>query len=212
MMSVSGMADAIKAALGNPVDKDGVPVATTAEMTAYANAVVTTLSAGLVSNAPGTVTAVGAPAAPVTLGTAAGGLVAGLLPATFLGILTSAFVGANPAALSTNANGSATYLMASSIVAFLAGSITGTCTATPTSPGILAAGAGANGVISGLAGAAWSTAVAAAGPLGAAVYTAITAHIMANAKATYATATVVGVFAAGGGPMTLGAGTGGTIA
>lgn len=102
------------------------------------------------------------------------------------------------------------------LVNFAAGGITGTCTNTSSSPGPLAAGAGANGSLVGLTGAgasaAVSAAIGAAGPDMIKHYTALIDYLTANAKATYASGSIVGVCPPGGGPLGAGAGTGGTIA
>jgi len=208
---VSDLASAILSALGPPTDKDGHPISVTTEMTKYAQAVVDTLHAGIVANAPGTVVATGAPGAPITLGAATGGLISALLPTTWLADLTSGFAGADSSQLSAEANASTTYLMASGKVSFAVGDITGNCTATPLSGGPLAAGAGSGGLVAGLVGSAWATTVS-TGPLASPVYTAVAGYIMANARCAYATGKVVGAFPPTGGPMTLGAGTAGTIA
>lgn len=211
---VADLASAINTALGPPTDKDGNPIAVTSEMMGYANAVVTTLKAGTFTHAVGTVLGVGAPGAPITGGTALLGIIAGVSAGTWSGILASAFPGATTTA--TEAGASTGYIMASGKVNFASGDITGTCTATPLSPGILAAGAGSGGLVAALVGSAWASAVLAAigspGPLAAPVYTAVANYIIANAACSYATGTVVGVFAATGGPMTAGAGTAGLIA
>jgi len=216
MMSVSDLADQILQALGPPVDQHGKPISVTAEIKGYAQTVITSLKAALVNNAPGTVQAVGAPGAPITLGSAAGGLIMGVSPSTWLQGLTQAFVGANPASLQSEAGASTGYLMSSGTVSFAPGNIVGQCTATPTSPGPLASGAGTGGVVSGLSGAPWGGAVTAAlggspAPLASSVYGAIATYIDANAQVAYAMGSVNGAFAAGGGPMTVGVAVGGTI-
>lgn len=215
MMDVDQLADQIKAALGNPVDKDGNTVATTDEMKAYARAVINTMLAGKAANAPGTINGMGSPGGALDGGSGSGGLISGLSPGTWLGILTAAFPTANSGQLSTEAQASTAYLMASSLVGFAPGKITGKCMATAESPGPLADGAGSGGLISGLDGTAWSSAVAGGigggGPLIGEVYSTVAKHIMDNAECAYATGGVVGNFASGGGALIGGAGANGTI-
>lgn len=196
-------------------DKDGNPIAVTPAMKTYANAIITTLKAGIVNNVPGTVTSTGAPGAPIPDGAASGGLVSALIPATWVGVMVSGNPTSNPATLLNEATISTGYLMSSSLIAFQVGGITGTCTATPVAPGILAAGAGTGGKLSGIDGSAWDAALAAVtqgGPLGKPIYTAIADYVKDKIEATYLTGTVVGAFAIGGGPLIAGAGIGGTLA
>lgn len=212
-MSVDDAAKVILNALGPPLDKDKNPIAVTAQMKAYADAVISTYKAAMFANAPGTITGTAAPGGPLMVGTGAGGIVTGMSPSTWLGKTQPAFGGATT--LSQEAAASTTYLMSSSIIVFAPGDITGTCTATATSPGILLNGAGSGGKITGLVGTAWAAAVLGAigipGPLGAAVYTALAGYIMANADCSYSSGSVVGTFSAGAGPLVAGAGTGGMI-
>jgi len=213
---IDDLAAAILSALGSPTDKDGHPIAVTDEMKKYAKAVVDTLKAGVVSNLPGTVTATGAPGSPISDGAASGGLVAALLPATWLADLVSGFPTADAGQLSSEATASTGYLMGAARVAFASGKITGSCTATPTATGILLNGAGADGTIGALVGSAWASAVTGAigggGPLASPVYTTIAGYIVSNAKCAYGTGNVVGTFASDGGSLAAGAATLGTIA
>lgn len=212
-LDIDALADEINNAIG-ATDKDGNPIATTQVMKKYAEAVITTLSAGIVSHLPGTVTGVTAPGSPLSNGAALGGLIAALIPATWQGIMSAAIPAADPSQLANDANQSTTYLMASSLVNFDPGEITGTCTSTPTTPGPLAAGAGTGGEIAGLSGAPWSILVMppAGNPvLSQAIYDAIANYIMSNAEVEYLTGSVTGVCPAGGGPLAGGAAAGGVI-
>jgi len=213
MLNINDLADEINNAIG-ATDKDGNPIATTSEMIAYATAVVNSLAAASLNNAPGTVMATGTPTTPIADGSASSGLII-VLPVTWLSELQTGFPTAVPAQLSIEANASTTYLTASSSIAFAAGQITGLCTATPANPGILQNGAGTGGELTGIAGSSWSSAVLAAlgasGPLGEVIYSAIADYLIANTEASYAANTVTGAFAIGGGPMTLGTGIGGTL-
>lgn len=94
-------------------------------------------------------------------------------------------------------------------------SVTGNCTNSPSSPGPLTGGAASNGTLVGLTGAGAVGAVSAAiggGPDMLKHYDALINYINANAKATYAANSIVGVCPPGGGPLTGGSGIGGTIA
>jgi hypothetical protein len=213
-MNISDLADVINLAIG-ATDKDGVPISVTPEMEKYAEAVITTLQAGLVNHATGTVNGVTAPGAPLALGAALGGLISNLLPTTWMGVMSAAIPLANPAQLLQDATQSTTYLTASSLVNFLPGAITGTCTNTPVSPGPLTNGAGSAGLIVGLAGAPWAAAVMPPGGnpiLTQNIYNAIAGYILANAECEYLTGSVVGVCPAAGGPLTAGTGLNGTVA
>lgn len=203
--------DAIAATDGN-----GSPIPVTPEMEAYAEAVVTTLQAGLVNHAiPGLVTGTTAPGAPLAAGAASNGLVSVLVPATWSAAMLAAIPAPQAAPnLTVEATASTAYLMASCLVGFSSGSITGTCTSTPTSPGPLAAGQGMGGSISGLDGASWANAVMPPNgdsSLSQAIYKAIVKHIQDNAQVQYAVGTVNGTCPPGGGPLALGLAAGGTI-
>jgi len=210
----NALADKIATAIGAK-DKDGNDVPATPEMKAYADAIITTYKAGLVSNLPGTINGVTAPGSPLVNGMGTGGLIAGLLPATMVGVMLTGFPTANPSIISTHCSSCVGYETSASLVSFTAGNITGQCTSTPLNPGPLVSGAGSMGKISGLVGAAWSSILTP--PLGdptlsEKIYSAIATYIMNNAEVSYLLNTVVGVCPPGGGPLAAGAGTGGTIA
>lgn len=212
---VNDLAQAINQAIAS-TDAHGNPIQPTPQMKAYAQAIIDTLKAGLITNLPGSINGVGAPGGPLSNGVAVGGLVTALLPATWIADMSSGLPTANPANLAAEANASTTYLMASSQINFAAGSIQGVCTATPLSPGPLAAGVGTNGVLSGLDGTAWASEVTGVTPganptLTQTIYKAISNYLMSNSVASYPTSTVIGTFSAGGGPLIAGAGTGGTL-
>ena len=205
---VNDLADAINKAIGAK-DANGQATPTTPQMKAYAQAIIDTIKAGLINR-------VGAPGAPLSNGTATGGLILGLVPAIWIGDIVSGSPTAKPAAIADEATASTSYLMASSLINFQTGNIKGSCTATPTSPGILAAGNGAEGKIEGLDGSAWANAVVGVTPganpdLTTKIYKAVVDYLKSKATATYASGTIVGTFSAGGGPLIAGAGIGGTI-
>lgn len=226
MLVVDDLADAINDAIA-ATDKDGDPIATTDEMKTYAAAIIDTLMAGTVSNAVGTVIGTGTPITPATapplnvfVGSSSNGLMA-LTTTAWLSEMNTGNPDADPGMISGEASDSTGYLMASGLIAF--SSITGFDTATipptpaPPTAGTLTSGAGTGGLISGLDGTGWSAAIIGGFPdadpgLAKDIYDAISNYIMANAEVTYASGSVVGTFAAGAGPLTLGAATGGTIA
>ena len=212
MLNVDELAKEINKAI-DAKDKDGNPDPVTPEQKTYAEAIINTLKAGIVNNLPGTINGVTAAGAPLSAGMGMGGLMT-LVPATWLSTMMGGFPTANPGALSLEATGSTTYLMSSGLVNFAAGNITGTCTSTPVAPGPLAAGAGMDGKIAGLAGAPWAAVVmppTGDPSLSQKIYGAISKYIMEKAAAAYATGTVAGVCPPAAGPLTLGAGLGGTL-
>lgn len=206
MLNVNKLAEIIKTAMK--------PKEVTAQHKVYANAIITTLKAGIVNNAPGTVTATTVAAAPITNGTASNGLITALLAPTWISIMAAGFKGSNPTLLNKEALGSTTYLMSAAKVTFQLNSIVGNSTATPTSPGILVLGAGNNGKISGLVGSDWAKLVVPPGAdstFSEKLYNEIAEYIMENAVVTYPVGTIVGITPAVSGPLTLGAGAGGII-
>lgn len=223
MMSVGDLADAINAALGPPTDKDGNPIATTAEMTGYAQTVHDSLASASFAHIVGTVTGTaqpvdtdpGMPPGKLTNGTAINGALVGLMSGPWAAGLAAAFPGAPLTA--AEAGASTGYLSASGKVGFASGKISGVATASTTAAGILANGAGADGKIAALVGSAWAAAVLSAlgvpaGPLAAPVYTAVAGYIMAHADFSYSAGQVVGTFPIGAGALVAGAGAGGAIA
>jgi hypothetical protein len=215
MLSVSDLADLINEAIA-ATDKDGNPIETTAEMMAYAQAVIDTLQAGIVAHAPGTVSAIAPPVpGPITNGEATNGLMT-LMPAVWTAALMAGFPTAMPAKLSSEASASTGYLMSSGKVNFASGNINGASTATPLSPGTLVAGLGTGGTIDDIEGDPWAADVTGSQgidntDLAKAIYGAISSYIKDNAEAAYAPGTVNGTFAPGGGPLIAGFGAGGTI-
>jgi hypothetical protein len=185
-----------------------------AQLAGMAANIVTHEKTGVVSFAPGGVTGTAPPSGgPLTLGAANGGIVL-LVPSALEALFTTTFGGST-----SQTNGMAIAMSThfqTALAAFATGGITGACANTPTSPGPLV-GAGANGTLSGLDGSALASAVATA--IGQAspssqlsdMCDVIVNHIMDNGAVTLPPASVVGVCSAGGGPVTLGAATGGLI-
>lgn len=195
-------------------DAHGQKIKVTSQMETYAKAIINTFHAATTAHAPGTVTGITAPGAPLSAGAAINGTLLSFLPATWLSTMLSGFPTSNPGILSTEANGSTGYISGAAKINFAPGSITGTCTNTPTAPGPLTGGAGSNGTVDALVGAAWATAVIP--PLGdpilsKKVYTAIVKYINENAEVSYPPGSVVGTCPSGAGPLSAGAATGGVI-
>jgi hypothetical protein len=168
------------------------------ELKAYCRGLIATLKAGVVSHA--VVTGVTSPGSPLVGGTAVGGVMV-LTPGPWIG--ESGNLGPLAAAEHTAVT---TYIMTGTVV-FSPGTITGTCTNTPTSGGPLINGAGEKGKIIGLLGAACTAAVTSAlggslfGPDSIKVYGAMMDYIQLAAEVTYATGSVTGVCPPGGGPL-----------
>lgn len=180
----------------------------------FAGGIVKHIKTGIVAFAPGTITG-NAPSSggPLSNGAGKGGKIA-LIPAGLEGLLAAAFGAVTPE-IKGMANAITTHIVTAGSVTFKSGSITGTCSNSSSSPGVLA-GAGANGIIEGLNGAALAALMASGIKQGAPspqllkMCDAICKHIMTNAKVTLPV--VTGVCAAGGGPITGGTAAGGTIA
>jgi hypothetical protein len=205
-LNPSKLADEIKAAAGQG-DKD-----TTVVNLQFATAIVSFLQTGVVSFLPGTITGTAPPSGgPLIAGEGSGGMIV-LVPAAFMPFLALAFGPPTPQVLGM-ANGMAAHFLTGT-VSFTAGQITGACANTPTTPGPLV-GVGAGGKIGGLSGSGmaklWAAGIGqtSASPELQKMSDAIVKHVMDNA--TVSLAVVSGLCSAGGGPITLGAGTGGTI-
>jgi len=212
MLSETELANKLHDALGQKVDGEGLPTEPSAETQEYASGIVAALKAAIVSNLPGTINGVTAAGGPLSAGTGLGGLMV-ITPGPMLAKTANGFAPPGPT-LSSENSAVITYI-GTGLVSFAPGNITGQCTSTPVSPGPLANGAGTGGTILGLTGAGCAAAVAAAtgssGPDALKHYTALIEYISDNAEVEYASGSVVGVCPPGGGPLTAGAGIGGTI-
>lgn len=215
MLDATKLAEEINKAIGAS-DCNGKKIKVTEEMKTYAKAVLTIMQA-TTAHLPGTVTGVTAPGAPLANGAASNGMIVGLSPGPWQGVMSAGFAKSNPGALSKEATASTGYISGAAKINFAAGNIVGTCTNVgPPSPapGPLAAGAGTDGTIDSLDGTAWAQVVMP--PLGnpalaAKIYKAIVKYVNENAEVTYAPGSVVGVCPPGGGPLSAGAATGGVI-
>lgn len=211
MLNVDNLAKEINKAI-DAKDKDGNPQPVTPEQKAYAKAVIDTYKAA--STAHALVTADTVAAAPITNGAAENGLLVGFTQGPWIAATSAGFPGSNPAMLAVEASGSVAYLLGASKINFEAGNIQGVSTATPTSPGPLAAGLGVDGKVIGIDGAPWASSVMPPGGdpgLAKKIYDAITKYIKDNAEIAYASGSVNGTCPAVSGPLTLGVAVGGVI-
>lgn len=209
-MVSTDLADKIKTGLGfsDP---------TSDETKGLAKAIVDELKQASVSHAPGTVLGTAPPSGgPLILGSASGGLVVGMTPATLAAKMQSEMGKPSIAPdLLGMATAISTYFI-TGLVDFSPGSITGTCSNTPLNPGVLV-GEGSTGRITGLVGSALATLMASSmGKPGAtpelnAMCTEIVDYVMSNAEITYMTGSISATCSAGGGPIIAGTGVGGTI-
>lgn len=211
VMVAADMADQLKGGLGFGV------FSTSSELTGFATALIDHMSvSGLVAHLPGTVVGVCPAGGPLSNGAATGGVVSGLVGATLAGLMQ---VQMGKPFISSQLLGMAdaiTQHLLAGLITFDVGTITGVCGNSPVSPGPLV-GEGTGGFFVGLSGPALA-ALAATGisqpyvsPEMLSFCNVLTAYITANAEITYATGTVTGTCPAGGGPLALGAGVGGTI-
>lgn len=214
MMTPSGMADFIRVSMGFPL-----PVS--AQLTGWGTGIVGELTSfGKISNPPGTVDGI----AP----TAGGFLVSGIatngiifnLDASRLATAVVAAAGYPSVSAEVTAICAQLVLHIETLgkATFNFGGITGVCTNTPLTPGILTGGTGANGFILNLDGTILATAVhGAAGYPGSLspeltnFCTAIVTYITANAKLSYLAGTVTATCPAGGGHVASAVATAGLI-
>jgi len=206
------LADEINKAL-DVRDKDGKLPPTTTEMELYATAVVTTLQTSLAFFPPNTVTGTAnAPGAPVLdLAAMNGTFLPPIIPTTWLTIMVG--IGGNPALIVKEATASTLYIQSAAKLTFDQGTLQGVSTATPTSPGNLIAG-GTGGYIDGLNGSDWAKQVLFPGAdlkTTEKVFNAVSKYIRNNAIITFPPASVIGVFASPGSPLTAGTAVSGII-
>lgn len=199
--------------LSQKTDGNGVPTKTSSETKAYAAGVIAALKSAIVSNPPGTINGITSPGSPLSAGSGILGLIV-MTPAPMIAKTSTSFNPLSNTQLIKENTALITYL-ATGIVTFSAGNITGNCTNTAPSPGPLVNGAGKNGRIVGLTGAGAYAAVFAAlgflGPDALTHYNHLVNYILDNALVSYPTSSVQGVCPAGGGPLVGGFAAGGTI-
>jgi len=205
----SALAEQIKTALGFGSEL------TSAETLGMAEAIVEEItSMGIVSFAPGGVTG-NAPApsgGPLIDGAASDGIIVGTSGSSLADKLKTKMNKPSITAPLQNMADSISSCINAGKVGFSTGQVTGMCTNTPTAPGTFT-GSASGGLISGLDSGKLADDLAS--PYGSktpqviALASAITTYTMANASVSVAL--MSGVAPAGGGPITLGAGSGGTI-
>lgn len=212
MLDATALALKIHDALGQKTDGNGAPTKVSKETQEYASGIVAALKAAIFNHLPGTVNGITAPGSPLSLGSAVGGVVV-IQPTPMIAKTSNGFAPPGPQLIAENT--AVIQYIGTGLVSFAAGSITGTCTNTPVTPGPLILGAGSMGTLVGLTGAGCTAAVIAAigvgGPDMLKHYTALIDYVLANAEGSYATESVIGTCPTAGGPLTLGAGTGGTF-
>lgn len=184
------------------------------EMKGLAKAVIEEMTQnGLVTHAPMTISGV-APSSggPLTAGVGAGGLIAGLTPATLVLKMVKNMGKPGPTPQLTGmASAICTHLM-TGLVSLP--TVTGVCGNSPTSPGPLVGEAMA-GKITGLVGSGLAALMAL--PFGGispqlqAMCDAFVTYIMGNAEVSYTTGQITGTCSAGGGAIIGGSGIGGKI-
>jgi hypothetical protein len=214
MMSETDLARRLHEALSQTTTGTGEPTKVSSQTQEYASGLIAALKAGTVSHAPGTITGVTAPGAPLADGAGTNGMMV-LTPAP---MIAKTAVATHPMATANYAKENKAivlYIMTFGRVVFEAGNIVGQCTSTPLSGGPLTAGAGTGGKITALSGSAATAFVTAqlgySGPDMIKHYTALVKYLMDKAEVTYTAGQVVGTCPPGGGPLGAGAGTGGKI-
>lgn len=212
-LDAAKFAQKIHDALSTTVDGHRNPTKISRQTLDKAKGIIAALKAGTVTNAPGTITGAAAAGSPLSAGTGVGGVI--VLTAGPMQAITSQAIPPEAAANIAIENTAIIAYISTGLVTFLSGSITGTCTNTAIAPGPLTGGAGTGGRITGLTGAAAAVFVAAAtsssGPDSLQHYEAIIDYIVDVARVSYPSNGITGVCPSGGGPLSVGAGAGGTI-
>lgn len=201
MMDAAGLALDMKSGIGQGAQ----PMST--QLTGLATQVVNHVVSAVVAFAPGTVTGTAPPSGgPLSNGAASNGIIT-LVAAALESALISVF-GHDTPQIKAMADGISNHV-ATGLCAFASGNVTGACTNTPLLPGAFT-GAGSNGTVSGLSGSAMAGLMSSAfgGTTSQLIglCQAIADQILNNAEVIAAVLT--GVCSAGGGPITLGAGSG----
>lgn len=174
-----------------------------------------------VSNASGTITGtVPAAGGSLTNGAGTNGMIASMIASSMAHFVVTATARYAPGAtprLTNFCKAIVDHIQNDGRVTFTSGNITGNCTNSISTPGILASGAGIQGKISALNGTTLANLVATDDPYPSTspeliqFCTAVTTYIMANADVTYAAGNVTGTAPAAGGTLNSGAASGGTI-
>jgi hypothetical protein len=211
MLNASSLADELRVAIGFPPPTSPI-------LEGWASAFLNELqSNAIVTNS--LVTGSCPPGGSLGGGASVGGLISGLSGSRLASATASA--SAYPSVTSKLSGYSSQIvleIMSFGLVSFASGNITGSCTNSPVSPGSLAGGAGANGVISGLSGSRLASAIhntsgysGSVSPSLLKFSTAIVDHLQNNGVASYAAGSVTGTCPAGGGSLSGGMASGGKI-
>jgi hypothetical protein len=212
MMNGNNLADEFRTA-------EGYPPPTTAQSKVWGNAIISEIQNGQISNAPGTITGIAPPApGPLLDGAGSNGMIGGLSGGNIASAVQAGFpFSSSSSKFTAFCNTLVSYIMSGGQVSFASGNITGVCTNTPLTPGVLTAGAGSGGTVGGMSASALASMIQSS--IGAPSSTpqmtgfaqALIDHVQNNAVVTYGVGTVQAVCPAGGGSITAGSGSGGTI-
>ena len=198
----------------------GFPLPNSTQLIGWGTGVVNhIITSGIVANAPGTVLGTAPPAGgPLVSGLASNGLIAGLSGPTLASLIhaSAGFPGSVSTQLTNFSTAVVSHIMTLGRVSFSSGTIVGTCSNTPATPGVLT-GTGSNGLIGSLNGSTLASAVhSAVGYPGSTsteltnFCTSLVNYVMTNARVSYAL--VTGTAPAAGGAIIAGTAAGGTIA
>jgi hypothetical protein len=210
-MDADLLAEQLWAVNGPVLDDKGLPVPPTDAVKAYAAGFIAMLETAIVAHLPGTAVGSAPPGGDLTSGAAEGGKMT-LMASPVMAQKASAGNPVVAAQMVIESAAIASYLIASGLVSFLPGSITGQSTETPApAPGPLVNGEGMVGKISGLDGATLANLAVPpfTGPGKIPHYTALVGHLMTLGEVTYAANTVLGTMT--GGALTVGAAAGGLV-
>ena len=209
-LDASAIAQQIKVALNQATQP------TSAETLGMAQAIVEEITTmGLVSFLPATVEGTAPPTGgPLLNGKASNGLIVGPLGPHLANLMKSKMNKPSITAQLLSMGNAIANCIILGKVNFAENKVTGLCTNTPLNPGAFTGGA-TDGLISGLDSGKLADDLA--NPYGGkspeviALASAITTYIMGNAAVSFAMPLMTGTCSAGGGPLALGAGSGGTI-
>lgn len=207
----AALAEQIKIALNQAAQP------TSAETIGMAEAIIEEITSnGMVTIPPGMVSGVAPPTGgPLQNGAASNGLIIGTSGSSLAGKLKDKMGKPSVTSQLQNMGTAISDCINAGAVSFSTGNVTGTCTNTLLSPGAFT-GAGTGGLISGLDDGKLAddlaTSYGSKSPEVEALALAITSYVMTNGAVTFAMGGMTGTASAGGGPLALGAGLGGTIA
>jgi len=195
--------------------------ATSTQLVGWATGVIDEIqAAAIINNAAGTITGVCPPSGgPLIAGEGTSGIISGMDGSNMATrVKNEAGYPSVSSQLTTFCTEIVDHIHNSGSVDFASGNITGVCTNTLLTPGVLTAGAGTDGVISGLDGTALATSIhnAIGYPGGVSpklieFCTAFTDYVMSEGVCEYVAGGVTGTCPMGGGALLAGTGVSGTI-